>query len=900
MMKYLSAALLAVGAVAAASADAPTLQDARLRWLKGNYEESRSLYEDLAKDPKTKTDAVVGQSRALESVGEYDKALDLVETALKDAGGRGEVTSPLLARQAELLYLRGRLDDAQKAADAAVDAAKPEDLAYFQGRFVRAQVYRDRGDIPKADAEFRWFVRNYTERSNKNDDIKDPDELLIVGLAGTENARWHSLSKQFAFILNTLYADAETDADKVKQPLWQAEYQSGALLLEKYNQPGAVKAFDKALAMNPRAAEALVGKGAASLQKLEIKQADGFADRALKINPRLPAALLLKADVQLTSGEISAALESTEKALAVNPRDEHALARKAACFKAVRKQPDYDAVVKAVQQDDAKPAVFWYDLGQGLEDRRYYDDAIACYEEAAKQQPMLPGPTGALGLLYMRLGREEDAAPLLDKGFEADSYNIRIANMRKVLKHLKDYETIKTDHFVIRFDPKNDDALAHYMAGCLEQIYADLSQKFQHKLDHPILIEVFNNHEMFSGRLIALPDLHTVGACTGRMFAMVSPNGKGISKPFNWARVLRHEMVHIFNLDQTNYQTPHWLTEGLAVNNEGFPRPQQWNDLLRERVPKDDLMDLDDIELGFIRPRTPLDWSMAYCQSQLYVDYMKAKYGADSVAKMLDAYRDGLGTDEAVQKACGVEKTAFEKGYRAFLDETVKAMGGKPAVKDRSLEELKVAHEKNPDDLDTEAELAEAYLNEKDNAEARKLAQAVLDKKKNHPRACVVMARLAHQAGDDKQELELLELGLDKADPDPVVLLVLAKLYYDAKEFDKAAEVCELGRKAQPYESAWLEQLARIYAQANDKDKQIAVLKQYTPTDADDIDGRKRLAGLLLEKQQYADAEKAAREAIEIDVRDAEARDDLLKALRGQKDPKKTDEADRLEKILGK
>ena len=29
----------------------------------------------------------------------------------------------------------------------------------------------------------------------------------------------------------------------------------GALLLEKYNQPGAVKAFDKALAMNPRAAE---------------------------------------------------------------------------------------------------------------------------------------------------------------------------------------------------------------------------------------------------------------------------------------------------------------------------------------------------------------------------------------------------------------------------------------------------------------------------------------------------------------------------------------------------------------------------------------------------------------------------------------------------------------------
>ena len=874
MMKYLCAALLVAGAAAAASADAPTLQDARTHWLQGDYEQALSLYEDLAKDAKSKVEAVAGKSRALESVGEYDKALEAVEAALKDAPKE----PALLARQAELLYLRGRLDDAEKAADAAFNAGKPEDLPNFQARWVRACIYRDRGDIAKADAEFRWFVRNYTERSNKNDDIKDPEELVFVGLAGTENARWHNLSRQFAFILNTLYADAQTEADKAKEPLWQIQHECGELLLEKYNQPGAVKAFDKALAVNPRAAESLVGKGEAALQKLEIKQADSFADQALKINPRLPDALLLKADVQLTSGDLGAALETADKALNVNPRDEHALARKAACFKVMRKPDDYDAVVKQVEKNNPKPAVFYYDLGERLEDRRYYDDAEACYKKAAELQPMLPGPSGTLGLLYMRLGREEDAAPLLDKGFEADSYNIRIANMRKVLKHLQGYETIKTDHFVIRFDPKNDAELAHYMADYLEKIYAELSDKFQHKLDHPILIEVFNNHEMFSGRLIALPDLHTVGACTGRMFAMVSPNGKGISKPFNWARVLRHEMVHIFNLDQTNFQTPHWLTEGLAVNNEGFPRPPQWNDLLRERVPKDDLMDLDDIDLGFIRPRTPLDWSMAYCQSQLYVDYMKSKYGADSVAKMLDAYRDGLGTDEAVKKACGVEKTAFEKGYRAYLDETVKALGGKPPVAQRSFEELKDAHDKKPDDLDTTAELAEAYLDQKENAEARKLAQEVLDKKKNHPRASLVMARLAHKAGDDKQELELLESALDKADPDPVVLLVLAKLYYDGKQFDKAAAVCELGRKAQPYESGWLEQLARIYAQTNDKDKQIEVLKEYTPTDADDIDSRKKLAELLLAKEKYADAEKAAREAIEIDVKDADARDDLLKA----------------------
>jgi len=142
--------------------------------------------------------------------------------------------------------------------------------------------------VTKADAEFRWFVRTYTDRSNKDDDIKDPEELLIIGLAGSENARWHNLSSQFKFILQTLYVDAEKEADKAKEPpvagrvprpgrsCWRSTTARGARLVRQ----GADD--------HPRAAEALVGKGRAALQKIEIKQADEFADQALKINPRLP------------------------------------------------------------------------------------------------------------------------------------------------------------------------------------------------------------------------------------------------------------------------------------------------------------------------------------------------------------------------------------------------------------------------------------------------------------------------------------------------------------------------------------------------------------------------------------------------------------------------------------
>src|SRR6185312_9746484 len=150
-----------------------------------------------------------------------------------------------------------------------IDANKEQFLA----RWVRAQIYRDRGVMKKADAECKWFVRTYTQRDQKDDPIKDAEELVLVGLAGAENARWNNLPDQFEFILNDVYKDAF----KYDKLYWLAEYQAGMLLLEKYNQPEALRAFDNALKVNASAAKAITAKGALALTKLEIKDAERFS-----------------------------------------------------------------------------------------------------------------------------------------------------------------------------------------------------------------------------------------------------------------------------------------------------------------------------------------------------------------------------------------------------------------------------------------------------------------------------------------------------------------------------------------------------------------------------------------------------------------------------------------------
>lgn len=861
---------------------APTLKDARKQWLRGHHEDAIEAYQELAKDAKTRGAASVGISRVHETLGEYDKGLDVLAAALKEEPKNAD----LLGRQAELFYLRGKWDEADKA----VAAALAESKDHLAAKWVEAQLLRDRGEVEKADKACRWFVRNYSERSGTDKEITAPEELVIVGHAAAEYARWHGLSDEFETILNDLYGDAA----KNDKDYWPAEVAAGFLLLEKYNRPQALDAFDKALKIDGTCPDALVGKGRSAFQRFEFKDAESYAERALKTNSNHLEALRLVADVHLTGGDVKGAMKELETARKINPRDEATLGRIGVCLTLDGKKAELDKLTEEVKKFDSKPALFYYEMGQVLETRRRYAEAEKLFRAAMAQRPNLPGPATNLGLLLMRMGQEKEGKELLDKAFKADSFNVKVSNMRRVLKHMEAYATHKTEHFEIRHDPKSDEVLAKYMGEMLEDTYKELAGKFDHRPKGPILIEVFNNHDMFSGRTVGVPDLHTIGACTGKLVTMVSPTGKGVPRAFNWGRVMRHELVHIFNLEQTNFLVPHWVTEGLAVENEGFPRPQPWNGMLKRRVAADKLLNLETIDLGFMRPRDPEEWQLAYCQAQLYMKYIVKTYKQEAVGKLLAAFGEGLGVEAALKKACdGVERATFEKGYREYLNEVVAEIGGTKADERRPFAEIKADYDKNRNDPDIGAEYAEAMLS-RDRAEARKLAQAVLTKKAGHPRASLVLAKLAGLGGDKDEQKRLLEAAREK-NPDPRVLRELVKLYYDAMEWARAGEVAEQGRKAEPFDSFWAEQLQRVYAQSGNKQKLIGILKELVLADADELDRRKRLARLLDEAGDPAGAEQAARQVLEISVKDKDARDLLLKSLEKLN---RKDDAERLRKIL--
>jgi tetratricopeptide (TPR) repeat protein len=875
MRTTLLVTLLALGAPHAGAQPAVEFPALKQRLLRGNYAEALAGFEEQAKGDKPPVAALVGVAECKRATGDTTGALDALAAALKAHPDSAD----LLARRADLYYALGKFDDATADAEAALKKNPDQLLA----RWALARVQRDKGNLSEADAETRKIVRAYTDAAAAEKDITDPELLLAVAEAGYDNAVAHGKHEQIQFILKEVLRDAL----KANPDFWPAEALAGALLLEKHNRADAADAFDAALKINPKACDALVGKGTVAFERMEFGEAERLADVALKVNPKHPGALRLKADVRGAEADGPGAEKLLKVALAVNARDMRALGRLAALRHLSGDAPGFAALAKEALALDSKPAQFYTAAGTLLSDARQYAKAAECFERAGILRPALPGARAGLGLLYYMQGREAEARAALKAALKADPFNVKADNALTVLDELAEYATTETEHFVIRFDKKTDKVLAAFMAGVLEDTHAEYAKKYNFAPPGKVLVEIFARRQMFSGRIALLPGLPGAvqGACTGPLIALPSPRADGAARLYNWEVVARHELTHAFNLLQTQHRAPVWLTEGLAVRSEHTSRFTAALPLLRDRLAAGTAFDLDTITRAYKRFGQPQDVILAYYQGSLYIEYITKSYGGEpAVAKLLDAFQKTADVTGALKLALGAERADFEAGYRKFLQDAVNAAGGaRKAEKPLTFAELEAAHKKDPEDADLSARLAAEYVRRDRADDAKKLAEAARAKEKGHPLACVVLARLARRAKDDAAAKAVLTEATDANPADGRVLLELGKLHFDAKDYEKAADAFEKGRTGAPGEADWADLLARTYG-AWEKPEQLAgVIAEQALARPDDFALHLRLAKLWTNANKHAEAERAARTALHIDLTSADAKELLLSALAAQK-----------------
>lgn len=868
----LATAWLAFGACAAASE--PSLAEAR-RWLQtGRYEEAAEAYEKLR--AAAPVEAAIGWARARRAVGQQAEAEEMLRGALTKVS----TSADLRAELAALAFERGDEATARKLVQEALQA----DAAQTAARWLDAELHRVAGELEAANRGYRWLV-DYHRKLGQG----SAEQLYWIGLATAQYARWNRQSSAFHGLVNTLFPAAL----KQDEHFWPARLATALLFLEKYNQRDAKAELDAALTINSRATEAHALRAQLALLDFDLPAAKQSLERALAINPRCLPAFRTRADVWLAELRPAEATLILEQARQLNPHDEETLGRLAVAYAVVdgsrRGDPQSrEAKLTAeVAGRNAHCGEFFVAMAQSYDLLRRYPAAAACYREAERRMPQLLYTRGQLGLMLMRLGEETEAAQLLEASFADDPFNVRVKNMLEVLDVLRDYGRIETEHFVLRFDQEKDAVLAEHAARYLErEVYPELVRQLGYSPPAKSLFEIFNRakntsgHAWFSARMVGLPFVGTVAACAGKMVALVSPDA--MPEKFNWARVLKHEFVHVVSLQQTDFHIPHWYTEGLAVRYEGQRRPARWQEVLVRRLADGKLFNLETINLGFIRPQGRDDWALAYCQSELYVEFLAEKYGADAVGRLLGAYADGLGTAAALRRCFQVEQAEFERGYRDYVARVVKAWKMPNVPPPRSLAELQRAVQDDPKNADAWAELAQQYLQRKDAASARKCAQAARQLVAKHGLGGYVLARLHLSIGDTETAVRILEESCDSQAPQENVLALLAGLRYQAGDFREAERLYRLGQERFPYADQWWKSLARVYLKTGDKAKLRDSLTWLADADGDDVQVRKKLLALALESKDYAGAVRWGTEAVHIDVTDAAGHAQLGEAWNGQ------------------
>ena len=569
-----------------------------------------------------------------------------------------------------------------KAEAAARRGAFAQALQYLEmddsipAQVLRGRLQHDLGDALAAETAFR----NAMQQSP--DSIEDQVARIDAGrqlalLTGRTGDAYQQL-------MNSL-GQVRSEVDPL---YWPAILLEADLLFEKlrFNEAGA--ALWEVLELNQRSSAAWYLLGRLSLLTFDFQGADRAIKSLRRLQGEHPLATLLEVEVLLTRREPGQALETLAPLLARYPDLPEARSLELAALvlldDTARIGFAWERWTRTIP--GSPQAATW--TGRLLSLHRQYDAAEQWLDRAIGIRANEPRAHVELGLMQWQAGDDAAALDALQEAVELDPFNQRAANSLDLLREIQDYQVIESEHFEIRFSPGTDEALVRDMPRGLEAIHEQVAGRFGWEPRQRTVIEVLPDHERFAVRVVGMPDVHTMAACTGPVIAMEVPRRSMPNRHtgrWDWEHVLQHEYTHTVTLERTNNRIPLWFTEGLAVFMEPAPRDWPTKQMVAEEWRNGTLLEPSELNWAFIRPRRPQDRGLAYTQSWLMVQYLLERSGEPGLQRLLDQYRDGVPESSAVPAALGVSRQRFHEDFLVWVGQRVRDWGLDPQP---SLEEL--------------------------------------------------------------------------------------------------------------------------------------------------------------------------------------------------------------------
>ncbi len=840
----------------------------------GKYAEAEKGFESLLGTPLTDAEratASVGYLEAILAQG-HQRDISRFDSALATMPeGRRQLPAVLVLR-ARALMESGKLGDA--------------------GELLRAYIQKNPSLTP-LNADTLSLFNLYGSILELTAQYAVAGDLYgkIVELAKDEMPDDPGIQTQYAIALHrfsvlTLQARRYNEDVKsrlqhvldVDETYWPAELELAKLLLEAHNDKDGGAQIQATLELNPNCCEAKLILVKWATENYDFEQATAGLQELREHSdsaeiPEAEGRLLLKQRLP------EQAIGPLNEAVRLDPNlpEARGLLAGAYYLRSDSLRADEQLGAIAAPQGGPHPEAL-FEAAEILRDARQFTRAEKLYLQAGKSASWWGEPFAALAQLYLETGQETKAKAAYDESFKIDPYNMRASNQLRLLDYLKQFASVETPHFIIRYaakadlaDPnstaKTQDRILAELAGeWMEKVYPEVCGYFQAYPEVKTQVELFPSHEEFGVRTTGLPWIGTVGACTGNVIAMDVPRGgaKNTMGAFDWARVMRHEFTHTVTLYMTDNRIPHWLTEAAACVQEQAPRDWEDCQLLAMNYRSGKLFKYQDLNWGFIRPKRSIDRMLAYRQSEWIYQYIVEVYGQPTMLKFLHCFKDGLTESQALQATFGRTPDTFNQDFLEWAGKQI-AGWGIPTDPLPSAGDAKTALDAHPDDPKLMFQLASAEIGAGKVADDTvALLRHALEKDPKYSAARELLGFVLHHQKKDAEARQMFEQVVQEDPHRPVTLRTLGQMAMETENFDEAEKWFLQLQQVRPLESTSYENLAGIYLIQHKYGPAIAQLTELQRHEQKDERIPRKLAELYRQNQQLDDAAQMAYKSIRI------------------------------------
>ncbi len=211
---------------------------------------------------------------------------------------------------------------------------------------------------------------------------------------------------------------------------------------------------------------------------------------------------------------------------------------------------------------------------------------------------------------------------------------------------------------------EGDDAFARQLMTAAEDALTRLARDTGAAPVRPLRIYIYGSNQDYQGAFV-FPTEWSGGVTFDRFDTIL------IGIPTNqltWGKsTITHELTHLITgqitLNPYN-NLPTWLSEGLAMYNEGLLSPGLASYLTRA-IQEKSLISVQSLCDPF--SAIPEQAYLSYAESFTIVGYLIGQYGQPKMLELLDSFREGSTYDGALEKAYGLNMERLNTAWQAYI-----------------------------------------------------------------------------------------------------------------------------------------------------------------------------------------------------------------------------------------